>query len=58
MVWLIDILFPRFFFLLSHSLSVNHPEPSDFYLMTQRISRVLEPVIAAVLLLMGLFIGA
>lgn len=53
--WLVDILFPKFFFLLSHALSVRDPEPSDFYLMIQRIEWVLMPVIAVVLLLMGLF---
>jgi len=53
--WLIDIWFPRFFFLMNHILSVNNPEPSDFYLVTQKISWVLIPVIAVVMLLMGLF---
>ncbi len=56
MFWLVDLLFPRFFFLLSHSLSVNNPEPSEFYLITQQISWVLYPVIVAVMLLMGLFV--
>lgn len=47
----IDIRFPLFFFTLSHFLDVKDPEPSDFYIMMQRISWVAYPLIAMVLMI-------
>lgn len=45
----VDITFPLFFFKLKYFLSVNDPEPSDFYLAIQRMSWIALPI-------MGLFI--
>lgn len=47
----IDIKFPLFFFTISHFLDVKDPEPSDFYIMMQRMSWVAYPLIAVVLMI-------
>lgn len=44
----LDVLFPKLFFQLQHFLSVRDPEPSDFYIATQRIGWAVWPVLLAV----------
>ncbi len=48
---LVDIIFPRFFFTLRYSLGVEDPEPSDFYLVTQKIGWGIAPIIVIILLI-------
>ena len=44
-ITMIDIRFPLFFFQLRYAMSVNDPEPSDLYLLIQKVTRVLYPII-------------
>jgi hypothetical protein len=44
-ITLIDIKFPLFFFKLRYFLDVRNPEPSDFYLFIQGLSRYVYPAI-------------
>ncbi|SKC79272.1 hypothetical protein [Maledivibacter halophilus] len=53
-IWLIDIKFPLFFFKLRNFLEVKDPEPSEFYIMIQRISWFVYPAIALVLLIVAI----
>ncbi|MEI3307109.1 MAG: hypothetical protein V8R40_14500 [Dysosmobacter sp.] len=41
----LDVAFPLTIFRLPHCCDVRDPEPSDFYLVTQRISWVVYPVL-------------
>jgi hypothetical protein len=54
LVTLIDIKFPLFFFTLRNGLDVKDPEPSDFYLLMQNISRYVYPIIAIILMIAAL----
>lgn len=47
----IDIKYPLFFFTLNNFLSVKNPEPSDFYLIMQRLSWYISPIIGIILML-------
>lgn len=51
---LIDIKFPLFFFTLKHLLDVKDPEPSDFYIMMQRISWYVYPIIGVILMIVAI----
>ena len=51
---LFDMKFPLFFFYTRNILDVRDPEPSDFYLLMQRISWVVMPVIGGFLLILAL----
>jgi len=51
LILIIDVKYPKLFFRLRHSLSVNNPEPSDFYITTQRIAWFVYPIIIVGLLL-------
>jgi len=46
-VWIVDMSFPNFFFFIRYALSVQNPEPSDWYRAGQRISWVIYPLVAA-----------
>lgn len=48
---LFDMRFPLFFFALKHLMDVRNPEPSDFYLFTQKTTWVLYPVIGVCLMI-------
>lgn len=50
----IDIVFPKFFFLIEYGFAVNDPEPSEFYLVGQKIARVLMGVACVVLVFLSL----
>ena len=50
-VELIDIKFPLLFFTLRNGLDVKDPEPSEFYLLMQNISRYVYPIIAIILMI-------
>jgi len=54
----VDLRFPRLFFTLRHFLTVENPEPSDFFLTTQIISWILLPFVIAGLLIAGLAVPA
>ncbi|HHW30695.1 MAG TPA: hypothetical protein GXX20_03315 [Clostridiaceae bacterium] len=54
-ITVIDIKYPLFFFRLRHSLSVENPEPSDFYITMQRISWCISPIIILIGLLAAIF---
>ena len=47
---LIDNKFPLFFFTLKHFVNVRDPEPSDFYILMQRISWYICPTIGIILM--------
>lgn len=51
-----DIKWPLAMFTLEHFLSVNNPEPSDFYIMMQRLSWVVMPIIGVASMLLGLIL--
>lgn len=53
-LWAIDICYPRALFWFQHFLSVENPEPSDFYLTTQRISWVVIPILAVIMMIYSL----
>ncbi|MCR2822860.1 hypothetical protein [Lederbergia panacisoli] len=50
----IDYKFPLFFFKLKNILEVKDPEPHDFYILTQRISWYVLPVIGLILLIIAI----
>jgi hypothetical protein len=50
---LIDIKFPLLFFNLKYMWSVNNPEPSDFYILIQRIFWYITPFIVLILMFIG-----
>lgn len=50
-ITLIDMIFPMFFFALEHFLSVRDPEPSGFYLFTQKLFWIVSPCIVVGLLI-------
>lgn len=50
-ITLIDIKFPLFFFNLRYFLDVRNPEPSDFYLYMQGLSRYVYPAIGIALMI-------
>lgn len=52
--WLVDIYFPNLFFNMRYGLSVNNPEPSDYYLAIQKVGWVFLPIIAVVFLALSL----
>jgi len=52
----IDIKWPRLIFMWRHSLSVNNPEPSDFYLAAQRMSWYVGSLITLCILIASLFV--
>lgn len=54
-IYIIDIKFPLFFFQLQNSLHVKDPEPSDFYLVMQKLGwYVVYPLIMIILLFKGI----
>lgn len=50
----IDVIWPLFFFNIRYGYAVRKPEPSDRYLVAQRISRFIYPIIAIMLLIASL----
>lgn len=52
-ITIIDIKDPLFFFQLKHFLSVQDPEPTELYLLLQRISWVIYPIIIIGCLIAG-----
>lgn len=54
LVWGIDLRFPRFFFLCEHILSVENPEPSEFYLTMQAITWFVFPIAAVILFVIAI----
>jgi hypothetical protein len=52
---LIDYKFPLFSFKLKYILSVDDPEPSDFYLFMQRLSWYVVPIIGVIIMIIALF---
>lgn len=50
----IDYLWPEFFFRLKYSLSVDNPEPSEMYESIQKLSWIVMPIIALVILLISI----
>jgi len=52
--YFIDLVYPLFFFKIKHILSVKNPEPSNFYLKIQKISRYIYPCIIFIMLLYSL----
>lgn len=53
-IFIIDIKSPLFFFTLSHFLYVKDPEPSELYIVMQRISWVIYPIIALTMLILAI----
>ncbi len=53
-ITIIDIKSPLFFFTLSHCLDVKDPEPTDFYITMQKISWVIMPIIALIMLIVAI----
>lgn len=51
---LIDIKDPLFFFQLQYSWNVNNPEPSDFYVLMQKISWCINPIFILYLMIASL----
>jgi len=51
----VDIKFPLFLFTLRHFMSVEDPEPSEFYLMMQKLSWYVLPIIALGLMVMAIW---
>ncbi len=54
-IYLVDLIFPKFFFYLKYALSVNNPEPSDFYIEMQRFGWFVMPLLLGIGYLVGLF---
>ncbi len=54
LILFLDIKWPLLFFQLSHSLSVEDPKPTDFYIVTQKISRVIGGISIIILLIFSL----
>lgn len=53
-IYLVDIKYPQFFFLLQNLISVKDPEPSEFYLAMQKLGWfVIYPILLVVLLFKG-----
>lgn len=52
-LYAIDAINPLFFFNLKHAWDVKNPEPSDYYLFMQKISRIIIPFI-----ILGILIGS
>ena len=52
--WLLDIWFPKLFFTMRYGMSVENPEPSDFYLAMQKAGWVFVPIIAVIFLALSL----
>jgi len=51
----IDYKYPLFFFKLRHWPEVEDPKPSEFYLMMQKISYVVVPVIGIILMIAAIY---
>lgn len=51
----IDIKFPLFFFTLSHFLDVRNPEPSDFYIVIQKITWYAYPILGIILMVVAIY---
>jgi hypothetical protein len=54
-ITLIDIKYPLFFFTLRHSMEVDDPQPSEFYITIQRALWVVYPIIALILMLAAIY---
>lgn len=52
-ITLFDMKFPLFLFYTRTILNVRDPEPSDFYLLIQRITWVVAPIIVGILLIIA-----
>ena len=52
--WLIDVWFPNFFFTMRYSMSVNNPEPSDYYLAVQQAEWVIIPILVVIFMALSL----
>ncbi|WP_432403877.1 hypothetical protein [Wukongibacter sp. M2B1] len=52
-ITIIDMRYPLLFFQLRHSLSVQDPEPTEIYVLIQRISWVIYPIIIIGCLIAG-----
>lgn len=53
-IFIIDYRFPLFFFYSKHRFDVKDPEPSDMYLILQRVGWFLYPTIGIVLMIAAL----
>jgi len=51
----IDYKYPLFFFKLKYWIDVEDPKPSEFYLMMQRISYVVVPMIGIILMIAAIY---
>jgi hypothetical protein len=52
----VDMKWPLLFFNMRYALSVNNPEPSEFFVAIQKFSWVAIPVIAVIILITALFV--
>jgi hypothetical protein len=50
----IDIKYPLLFFNLSHFIEVKNPEPTDFYIFTQKIMWIVFPILSIILLIVAI----
>ncbi|MDD2494321.1 MAG: hypothetical protein PHE29_03930 [Tissierellia bacterium] len=51
---IIDVKYPLLFFTLSHYLSVKDPEPTDYYIVMQKISWFVFPIISIIMLIVAI----
>lgn len=53
-ITVIDIKYPLFFFMLSHSLEVEDPKPTEHYITMQRVGWGINSAIALIFLILAL----